>query len=219
MTRVTVAVAVNDDGAYVGHALDSVLSEVGPDDEVIVVDDGSTDETPAVLRSFGDRLRVLTPGRVGLSAARNLGIRSAAGRYVSFIDADDLWVPTSLSARLEAIERTGADVVVGLTDEFLDAQVEDPTSHGLRPAELQVRGWFLGALLARRAVFARALFDEDRPLAITVDWLARARQEGFRFEHLDEVTLRRRIRPGSMTTDAPRYHDALLSALRANIGV
>ena len=218
MTRVSVAVAVHDDAEYVGGALDSVLSQIGPEDEVVVVDDGSTDDTPDVLAAYGDRIRVLRPGRVGLSGARNRGIAASRGRYLTFIDADDLWPAGSLEAKLRALDGSSADVVVGLTEEFLDEAVDDPGRHGLRAASECVRGWFLGAVLAHRDAFAKIPFDEEQPLAITVDWLPRAREAGLTFEAFEAVTLRRRIRPGSMTTDADGYHKALLSALRANIG-
>ena len=216
MTRVTVAIAVHDDERYLPSALESVLAEIGPDDEVVVVDDGSTDGTPGVLDGYGDRLQRLAPGRVGLSAARNLGIQAAAGRYLAFLDADDLWTPGSLDARVEALEASGADVVVGLTDEFLDPDT-DAAEHGLRPAVTHVRGLFLGALLGHRRAFLDVPFDEHRPMAITVDWYGRAQQAGITFADLDVVTMRRCIRPGSMTTDGGQYHRSLLAALRAKI--
>ena len=218
MTRVSVAIAVHDDDAYLADALESVLAEIGPDDEIVVVDDGSTDNTPAILDRYADRVRRLAPGRVGLSAARNLGVAASRGRYLGFLDADDLWTPGSLQARVEALEASKADVVLARTDEFLDEGVEDPAAHGLRPAASRVNAFFLGAVLGHRRAFADVPFDESQPMAITVDWLGRATHAGLTVEHVDVVALRRRLRPGSMTADGGQYHHALLDALRANIG-
>jgi len=96
----------------VGEALRSVLDQSPRPCEVLVVDDGSTDRSAAVAASFGPPVRVLrTPNR-GPSAARNLGLQEARGRWVAFIDSDDRWLPSKLAYQLEAFSRyPEADVV------------------------------------------------------------------------------------------------------------
>lgn len=85
----------------IGATLESVLAQTFEDWELIVVDDGSTDETLEIVESyrarFGDRLRVLQQPNSGPGAARNLGIESARGRYIAFLDSDDLWFPWTLN--------------------------------------------------------------------------------------------------------------------------
>jgi GT2 family glycosyltransferase len=75
----------------IGQTLQSVLSQEAPDLEVIVVDDGSTDGTPDVVRGFGDRVKLLHQENKGPGAARNLGLKAATGEYVAFLDSDDIW--------------------------------------------------------------------------------------------------------------------------------
>ncbi len=218
MTTVSVMIGVRDAAPYVAEAIESVLAQLGHDDEVVVVDDGSTDGTAAVLAGYGDRLRVITQGPLGLSTARNRGLDASRGELLAFVDADDRWAPGSLAALQAALARhPDADAVLGRTDEFLDAKVQDPGAAGLRPPQQGVRSLFLGALLARRAIFDAVRFDEDQPMAITTDWLGRARAHGFDCREIDAVTLERRIRPDSMTADAGAYQQALLTSLRANI--
>ena len=85
--------------------LDSVLAQDAGDQEVIVVDDGSTDATLQTLASYSDRIRVLSQNNSGPAVARNLGIANATGKYITILDSDDLWFPWTLATYAEAIER------------------------------------------------------------------------------------------------------------------
>jgi glycosyltransferase involved in cell wall biosynthesis len=88
----------------VRRAIDSVLAQTLRERELIVVNDGSTDETAAVLRSYGSAIRVLEQPNRGMSAARNAGIRAAVGRYVAFLDADDWWLPEKVARQVALLE-------------------------------------------------------------------------------------------------------------------
>jgi len=85
--------------------LDSVLNQELPDQEVIVVDDGSTDDTLETLASYGSRIRVLQQTNSGPAVARNLGIQHATGEYIAILDSDDLWFPWTLATYAEAIRK------------------------------------------------------------------------------------------------------------------
>ena len=216
--RVSVAMSVWNGERHVADAVASVLRQLGEEDELVVVDDGSTDGTLDALAPFGDRIRLYREPHRGLSATRNTSLEACHGRYQSFIDADDRWAPGALAAQLEALEADiTTDVVVGLADEFLDETVQDRRAAGLREPQLGVRGWFLGSMLARRPVFDEVRFEEDQPMAITTDWLARARSSGVSFGLVDRVVLERRLHPHNMTKDGGGYHQALLHSLRANL--
>ena len=98
--RVSGVIPVRDRAALVGRAIESVLGQQGVDCELIVVDDGSTDATPAVLASYGERIRVVTLPPTGRSAARNAGIEAARGEYIAFLDSDDAWLPQKVREQL-----------------------------------------------------------------------------------------------------------------------
>jgi len=72
--------------------------------EIVVVDDGSTDETPSIAQGFGDRVRVVRQDNLGANAARNHGVRLAGGAYVAFLDADDAWLPEKLARQVAVLE-------------------------------------------------------------------------------------------------------------------
>ena len=100
-----------------GQAVESVLAQTAGGYELIVVDDGSTDETRCRLADYGSRLTVLTQRNRGVSAARNLGASRASGGYLAFLDSDDLWHPGKLQRQLDFMERN-PEVEICQTDEI-----------------------------------------------------------------------------------------------------
>jgi glycosyltransferase involved in cell wall biosynthesis len=94
--RISAIIPVRDRAGLVGRAIDSVLRQTHPSFELIVVDDGSHDATPAVLSSYGARLHALRLAPSGRSAARNAGIERARGEWIAFLDSDDAWLPDKL---------------------------------------------------------------------------------------------------------------------------
>jgi glycosyltransferase involved in cell wall biosynthesis len=94
-----------------------VFAQTRAPDEVLVVDDGSTDDTPAVLASYGDRIRVVTQANGGRSAARNTAVNEARGRFLSFLDSDDRWRPDKLERQLPVLEANDA---IGLVHGHVD---------------------------------------------------------------------------------------------------
>jgi len=88
----------------VKHAIESVLSQTYRDFELWVVDDGSTDGTGEALRAYGDRITYVWQENNGVSAARNVGLRVSRGKYVAFLDSDDLWMPRKLEIQVRCME-------------------------------------------------------------------------------------------------------------------
>lgn len=108
---ITVLIPAYNAAAYLGEALDSLLRQTRPPDEILIVDDGSSDATPEIARSYGGRVTLLQQNRRGPGAARNLGMRTAKGDYIAFLDADDVCAPERLERQLEALQRSPAAVV------------------------------------------------------------------------------------------------------------
>jgi glycosyltransferase involved in cell wall biosynthesis len=102
--RISIVIPCHDYGRYLAEAVDSALAQTRGLLEVIVVDDGSTDDTPEVAAGYGDRLIYTHQPDRGPSAARNTGIELASGDYLTFLDADDALAPTFVSECLEALE-------------------------------------------------------------------------------------------------------------------
>src|SRR5437870_11720 len=92
---------------YVSQAIDSVLAQTYPHREVIVINDGSTDNSAEVLRSYGDSIRWIDQENRGQSVARNRGIEESRGDLVAFLDGDDAWLPTKLQRQIECLRDDG----------------------------------------------------------------------------------------------------------------
>ena len=119
--RVSVVLPVYNRAHYVAEAIESVLGQTLPPDELIVVDDGSTDDSVAVVERFArPGLRVLRQPNGGIGSARNAGLRAVTGELVAFIDSDDLWERDKLALQVEAM-RASDDVqlVFGHLVEFV----------------------------------------------------------------------------------------------------
>lgn len=146
MTQPTVSVVVPtyNYGRYVGEAIDSALAQTVPPLEVIVVDDGSTDDTPTRLAVYGDRIRVIRQANQGLSAARNTGIRAARGEWVALLDSDDAFHPRKHELQLMALAAC-PDLHLLATGGFSDPAVRWPAV----PAGLPVRRLAVGQIAVR----------------------------------------------------------------------
>jgi glycosyltransferase involved in cell wall biosynthesis len=108
---------------YLSKAIDSVLSQTFVDYEVIVVDDGSTDNTAGIVAKYGERVRYIYQKNAGLSTARNTGIEAARGEYVAFLDADDAWLPDYLEKTVAKIGQLSPDfAIVASRNSFIDPQ-------------------------------------------------------------------------------------------------
>jgi glycosyltransferase involved in cell wall biosynthesis len=111
VTTVSVLIPTYNCAAYLPAALDSVLAQTRPADEVLVIDDGSTDATAEVLAPYRDRIVCVRQANAGQAAARNAGLDRAAGDWVAFLDADDTWAPDKLERQL-ALASSGEYVCV-----------------------------------------------------------------------------------------------------------
>lgn len=171
---VTVVIPTYNYGAYVGQAIESALAQTYPAVEVVVVDDGSTDDTPARLAAYGDRIRVVRQANQGLSAARNAGIAAAAGEFIALLDSDDAFHPRKLELQLRHLARNPAVGLAG-THHFSDparmwpAVEADPAVRPVALDELVLRSPFSPSSAVFRASCAAAVGGFDAGLRSVED--------------------------------------------------
>ena len=117
MVKVSVVIPVFNGQDFVGEAIDSVLNQTFRDFEVIAIDDGSTDETPDILRAYGDQITWQSQGNYGQASAINRGVGLAAGEYVAYLDADDVCLPERLEVQVHYLE-SHPDVALVYSDRY-----------------------------------------------------------------------------------------------------
>lgn len=128
MSRVSVIIPVHNSATFIGAAVKSVLSQTCPPDQVIVVDDGSSDSPELALTPYMKHLVIIRQPNQGPSTARNQGIRYATGKYVAFLDADDRWPPMFLEEQLEILAtHPEAGLVFGDMQIFQDDNMVMPS--------------------------------------------------------------------------------------------
>lgn len=216
---VSVVVPCYNAAPYLAEALASIAAQGVPGVEVIVVDDGSTDGSAAVAERGGHAVRVVRQANQGISAARNRGLALARAPLVAFLDADDVWTPGSLSARLDMLERDAElGCAAGLVEQFVSPDVPDAERARLAVPLAPSRGRVAGALVVRRAVFDRVgTFDARWQMGETIDWVARTDAAGVRTTHVEAVVLRRRVHRANSVHHADRLRADYLQVLRAAI--
>src|SRR5258708_444396 len=194
--QVSVVIPAYNYAHFLTEAIASALAQTRTDFELIVVDDGSTDNTPEVCARCTDpRVRTVRQPNAGLSAARNTGIREARFPYVAFLDADDRWEPEFLSAVFREFHRLGpAFLAVGTACSRMDASGEPlapPRQNFLHTSELTAASFCLrNRPLSSSVVVRRDVFEEcggfDLSLRSSEDrdmWI-RLTTRGHRFYYL-----------------------------------
>ena len=208
MPRVSIVMAAKNYARFLQQAVESVLAQTMPDWELVVVDDGSTDATPAAAKPFlnDSRIRYVRSDKLGQPRAKNLGIGLTHGPLVAFLDADDAWLPTKLEQQLALFKRPEVGVVFCrrmLMDEsgsLLPAKpsLPPPCGHVL-PRMFTQNFVCFSSCVVRREVFSHVgRFDPQWDLAIDYDlWLRVAKHHEFAF--VDEELVLYRTGHGNLS--------------------
>jgi glycosyltransferase involved in cell wall biosynthesis len=192
---VTVMIGAYNAAPYLGEAIESALGQDYEPIELIVVDDGSTDGTADVARSFA-QTKLIRQENGGNGAARNRAVENASGELYAFLDADDRFTPGKLRLQKDALDADpGLDMVFGHVREFLSPELDEETRASLRPPAAEPMPWTApNLMLIRRDSFHRVgPFTTAVRVGVTVDWFARAQEAGLRHTILPEVVLERRL--------------------------
>jgi glycosyltransferase involved in cell wall biosynthesis len=218
---VSVIIPTYNRAKFLPAAIDSVLTQTYGQVELIIVDDGSTDDTDQVLSSYGDRIRVLKQQNAGPAIARNRGIGVATGDIIAFLDSDDQWLPSKLERQVESLKAAGPDVICclcnctvlyangGKTSTFAIADTTPDCATGmwLNPVEVLLNRFvmFNQAIAIRREVLERVgYFDESLRFGEDYELPFRLALEGPWTIIREELVVYHEASPGSWAKAAMR---------------
>jgi glycosyltransferase involved in cell wall biosynthesis len=206
MALVSVVLPIYNGVNFIRESLNSVLAQTFHDYEIICVDDGSTDDSLAMLDEYREHVTVLRQANAGQSAARDTGVRHASSPYVAFLDQDDRWYPWKLKQQVRAMASDPKAVLVHCNSDRMNAEgqvvqrgatlEEHPRAMESPLGRLLGEGLILpSAMLVRRDAFERVGgFDHELRGYEDFDLCARLKQEG-RFVFLDEPGMCYRVHP------------------------
>lgn len=214
--KVSVIIPVYNGSKYLATTIESVLAQTYPLHEIIVIDDGSTDSSPEILRSYGDRLRVIRQRNQGVALARNAGLTHASGELITFIDQDDLWPADRTRLMVEALRAApSAQLAAGLV-EVLYERARPPSP--LDDFGTVMREFYVGSLCIRRELFdTLGPFHTGIGYADDVDFMMRRREAKVETVYLEDVTLIYRMHEGNTSSDRVVTNSHLMSALRESL--
>lgn len=217
MPRCSVVIPAYNVGPFVTEAVSSALSQTFSDIEVIVVNDGSSDETAAVLEPLMERIVYLEQPNRGLAAARNRGMQQASGKFVAFLDADDFWMPRYLQ-RMVALLESRPDLALVTTDSLVvkDNLITGETFYGRFPRRRRFRlrdqsYWitqynFVHIMAVSRTETVHRFGGFEESLRACEDWdlWLRMLTSGERAGFVEGPLAYYRIRPEALSTDLAR---------------
>jgi len=215
---VSVIIPVYNCERYLAEAIESVFAQTYRPIEVFVVDDGSTDGTGKIAKSFRDSVYYVHQTNRGPAAARNRGIKMASENIVSFLDADDTWSENKLTLQVSHLARNPKlEVIFGRRQYLRLTGIEDGTHKFEKFGSPQV-ALNLGCSLIRKSVFKKVgLFDETLFQCDDWDWFRRCREFGITIMSHHEVTLFQRIHKHNMTRKIDRGNYYAIAMIKKSL--
>ena len=211
MPEVSVIIPTYNSARYLSDAVDSVLAQTFKDFEVLVIDDGSTDDTESLMSRYGAAVRCIHQENAGVAVARNRGIRESHGRYVAFLDADDTWLPDKLTKEVRALDlnrdyRACYSAFAVADCDLVPFDVNNSKREGSALKDLLLRGNVIATpstVMCERALFAET-GGFDPALSQCADWDMWVRLAALtEFLYLDEPLVTYRQHGANMSGNAP----------------
>ena len=200
---VSVIIPAYNASQTIGETLDSIAGQTRHPDEVIVIDDGSTDETARIASAHPLDPKVITTDNRGAASAVNLGTEQSHGDLVSFLDADDLWEPDKTRLQVQALQdNLELDAVFGQTMSFACPSVPEDVTARLNYVKGIQPGYLISTMMVRRSWIDEhpRFMDPSLKTGYFINWYSEMREHGMKTHMLDTLVHRRRIRPGTLSS-------------------
>ncbi|MDJ0568546.1 MAG: glycosyltransferase family A protein, partial [Pleurocapsa sp. MO_192.B19] len=201
MVKVSIIIPAYNGDRYIAEAIEGILTQTYSDYEIIVVDDGSTDNTRQIIQQYGDRIQYLSQTNQGVAASRNLGLKASQGEYIAFLDQDDVFLPHKLASQVTLLDQNPALGIANSGWQIVNEQGEvqaavEPWQQipNLNLADLIIwKPVFLGAMLFRRSWLDRSSgFDTTLEQTPDVDLVLKLAMMGCPAAWVEQTTVKYR---------------------------
>jgi len=197
--EISVIIPVYNGALHLAEAIETVLAQTVAAMAIIVVDDGSEDETPQVAARFAGSIHYVRQAHGGAAQARNVGTHYVDSEYLAFLDSDDTWVPHKLERQLTELRNCEeATMIFGNCIQFPSSELTSDEMAALKFDSFATPGITASALFMRTRDFrAVGQFNAKLRMGEFIEWYARARDKGFATKVLPEVVFHRRLHRGN----------------------
>lgn len=212
MPLISIILPVYNTEKYVRESIESILGQTYPNIEIICINDGSTDQSLEMLRSFGDRIVIVDlPENSGIAAARNAGLGISRGEFIAFADADDIWKPEKLELQMKQFEQDpNLDISFCMIQNFISPELSADMKATLHCPTNAMPGQISGTVVIKKTSFDT--IGELNPtyrVGEFIDWMARANEAGLKSAMIDQVLYLRRMHATNTTNNRPAQADYL----------
>ncbi len=217
--RISVIIPVYNGEQYLAETLTSVMAQTYHPIEVIIVDDGSTDDSARIAKSFGPLIKYYYKKNSGTAAAFNYGIEHAAGDYFAFLGADDLWTENKNEIQIKAFrDNPQADMVAGYVKQFYSPEMDEDERKKIRCTDEILPGHVIPAMLIKRDAFFRVgLFEPQWVVGAEMSWYLRAKEKGLSLVMLPDLVLLRRLHKQNKGITQRKFINQRLQILKASL--
>lgn len=216
---VSVVIPVHNCQDYIAEAIRSVLAQTYSHSEILIVDDGSTDRSAEIIKSFASDVQYIYQEQSGAATARNHGVDSAKGEWIAFLDADDMWESNKLESQLIAFsERRSLDIVFGHVQQFYSPELPEAIRRTISIPAHPTPGYHVGTLLMKTSAYRRVgPFLPHLKMGEFAEWYSRATAAGLSSEMLPGILMKRRIHANNMGRREQHNRIDYVRALRAGL--
>lgn len=218
---VSIILPVYNGQKYLSESIESVLNQTYKNFELIIIDDGSTDRSAEIIKSYeSNKIHYIFSVNGGTASARNLGIRSANGSMLAFLDQDDLWIYSKLQKQVQELSNSiGPKVVFGMVQQFLASDLPIEFKNRFRCQQNPIPGHMPSAMLIETETFHNKVgfFDLRWKLGEWADWFMRFIQSEIPSVMLPDVVVRRRIHSSNKGVTMSGMRKEYIRLLKAGI--
>ncbi len=217
---VTVIIPVYNDEEYLAEAIQSAIGQTYKPLEIIVINDGSTDESEKIAKKYLNHIKYIYKKNSGISNTWNTGIKLSQGSLISFLDSDDIWLPHKLERQVSMmIQNPFIQYSVTKILHFLEQGTLKPKSFRNELLDNEVIGYLMSTTVVKKEIFNKyGMFDEElKNIAGDTEFFSRLRDNNVNLGIVDETLVRKRIHNSNISSVSREFNKNLLSAVRKSI--